>query len=927
MLLIWYGPFARLADSWHGWRDGRNGIPERPAPRGRADGGEVRVLRPTTPQREYLIRMANDAFEHERLRLYALRAEAEIVAAQAEQRLQRREESVARAAAALVEAKLPLTPEEESVRHHPIEDRLPEIGVRRRRQLGWLKNVRSFERRLRKATEERDAEEERLAGAARLAEQHQAAVQARVVRIQEHFQRRIAAYRRRLVRSHPDSAWVNTALGVGDPAMPTWLPDGVPEDVHTHHEVEEQPPPPPLPELDRIELGQRTVFGSGEVADVKLPESMAAPEHFRLVRDGDAFVLIYHGKGGRGPFIDGREVSRRQALRAGDSFDFGRDRFTITEDGRYVVRTRLGPFELVVADVWAPKNFRETGARTRIHGLSLVQSQDTLMAILGPSGAGKTSLFHALMRELEVTADSSLYFAGLNVATHGDQVRTMLGFVPQEDDLHQTLTVRQLLTYTDSVRRPWIHSRKRREDIEEHCENLKIRERLDQLVATLSGGQKKRVSIAMEVIAQPMLLMLDEPTSSLDTGMDRSVMDWLRKYADDGHLVIVITHKMEHLNRAHQVLVLAGAGKAVYSGSSGRVLDALAQESYPALMETLSSDADAAAVDRLAEEYSLGEMVRRARETAQARRAGDTGNPKPRKIQHRTPLQRLPRQIPVLLWRQAMLVLTRGRSKNRWDEKSLWTRAKRWFATLLPLIVAVGGALIAAGIAKPEGLGTNDQGVGFSANGTLSILITLSMMAGQALTYGDIVNEFPIIKREFRTGTVAAAVVISKWLVFAVLAVLQAALITLVFLRIRGGPEHSVWFSPNVELFINLAAMSVASMTLGMLISTMAKKIDQAVNWQTFIAIGQIALNGTAAELTGFSIQSAIAWLLPARWGLAAAASSIDIKAVNPNAFDDPLWDHTRTQWLMDLGILGVLTAAFFAFTIYLLTRKLGRPM
>jgi hypothetical protein len=110
-----------------------------------------------------------------------------------------------------------------------------------------------------------------------------------------------------------------------------------------------------------------------------------------------------------------------------------------------------------------------------------------------------------------------------------------------------------------------------------------------------------------------------------------------------------------------------------------------------------------------------------------------------------------------------------------------------------------------------------------------------------------------------------------------------------------------------------------------MLISALADKVEQAVNWNTFVAIGQIALNGVAADLSGGGFAN-VASILPTRWGLAATASSIDLPTISPTAAKDALWQHTTAQWGADLTWLGGLTLAFFVITVVRLSRRLNKP-
>ena len=190
-----------------------------------------------------------------------------------------------------------------------------------------------------------------------------------------------------------------------------------------------------------------------------------------------------------------------------------------------------------------------------------------MLAILGPSGAGKTSLFSALVKELQIE-EGELYLGKLPLRTHGAEIRERLGFVPQDDTLFKTFTVRQLLRYAYELR--GAGSKETRDKrVAEVCGQLGIGEQIKQLVGTLSGGQRKRVSIAVELLSKPSLLLLDEPTSGLDAGMDLEVLRLLREYAEAGNTVMVITHSTEHLRQAHRVLVLAHGGRPVFFGSSG----------------------------------------------------------------------------------------------------------------------------------------------------------------------------------------------------------------------------------------------------------------------------------------------------------------------------------------------------------------------
>jgi ABC-type glutathione transport system ATPase component len=557
----------------------------------------------------------------------------------------------------------------------------------------------------------------------------------------------------------------------------------------------------------------------------------------------------------------------------------------------------------------------KSGGKPRLTDMSFVQRQNHLLAIVGPSGAGKTSLFSALVGELALE-HGDLYFGELPLRTHGAQIREQLGFVPQDEHLFRNFTVGQLLRYSFELRIAGSTAR-RDECVAWVCEQLKISGQVGQLIGTLSGGQRKRVSIAVELLSEPTLLMLDEPTSGLDAGMDREILEQLREYAGRGMTVILSTHSTEHLELADRVLVVAPGGRPAYFGPPDGVLAELGVPTFAALMDKLITDPDPAA-DAYQAGYAASEADEEARRVAWVpppSRADATG-PGPAAVGLR--------QFQVLVRRQADLIRARG-SVNRSDAHHPVRRLAGFLTVLAPLVISAAASGLAALVSGHHGLGPGGTRPGpASAATALSLLITLSVLAGQALTYSDIVNEFPAIRREHRTGTLVLPVLMSKWLVFAGIAVLQALVITWSYLQIRPGPAYSVAFGPVVELLVDLAAVNVAAMTLGLLISASLPRLDQAIMAVTAVSIAQITLNGIVSTLSG--PMNLVSLIFPSRWGVAAAAASVNLRRISPGLPPDAMWRHTTSQWFLSLFMLGVLTGVYFLLAHWQLTRRLNRP-
>ncbi|MDX3656332.1 ATP-binding cassette domain-containing protein [Streptomyces sp. ID05-26A] len=862
---------------WHGTRDGRLGIPT-PGAR-------------STPHREVLIRGAHEAFEKERVEHEALSTvdREELV------RLRTFRvhvvERLARAESGLTRAEV-LPSEEALTARRPGEERRGLAVVRMRRGREHLKSVAEADLAVRSAQADLDRLDAEIAAVEDRVERHLTVAAARCRRIHRLTHRQIAVYLRALVRAHPRGSAALSGIDRLDPGLPEWLD---PERVRP--ESPDPAPPQPTPEpqgpdVRRFPLQPRTVIGRHEDCEVRIDGYQVAEKHAVVERKGDRWELRDLGHSD-GTFQGGKRV-RRTVLVALSVFDIADHRFQISKDERELIVTPLGECDLVVHNLSA---VHDPNSRPRLTAMSLVQRERTVLAVLGPSGAGKSSLFSALLGELDTGGD--LFFEGLDVRTHREQLRSRLGFVPQDDDMHRALTVESLLHFADRLRRP--SDRASGDDVvSDVCDQLQLTKHIGKPVNKLSGGQRKRVSVALEMLSNPRLLMLDEPTSGLDPGMDRDVMVMLSECANRGCTVALVTHATEHLHLADQVLILAPGGSPVYCGPPDGVLRTLEVDTYADLMKLLEGKEDKERVDRLIADYRGSAVVARA---AQAVREAKASRDEPTPEKERGKVRAFLHQLPILVARQVVLTFS-------------------GVAGVMPFVIAAIAAVIAAGVSKDDVLRAGPAAEASMA--ALSILVTLCVLTGQALSYSNLVEEHRVIVREHRTGTVTAAVVLSKWLVFAVIALAQGAIAAWVFVWWRNSPEHAVTAMPSaVELMCGLMATCVAAMSLGLLISACCKDLKIAVTVTSLVVVAQVALNGVTTSLADGGFAAQAAKVLPARWGLAATASTVDLTAISPLAPKDDLWQHTKSGLLFDLGCLAALTVLFTWLAVVVLNRRL----
>jgi len=634
---IRYGQWKRWADAFHGWRDGRAGIPAR-LPK------IVKVGPATTGHREALIRQAQDAFGYEHL---AYRRQV----AEPHRRIMAERARLEAATAALGWAKEAFAAESgaligpEARRRRLGEEAHPEAVIIQRRQRDHQKLLARAYSGVTRAQAEVTAIEADLDRAVEEARQLHQAAALRVVRIHEYIHRRLACYRRALVRAHPDGAWANTVLSVRAPEIPGWalpdayLPEGAPAPTVPDEDADATQADPPEPVESRVEIilllhgvtrfgseahgrpGESQQAAAGGDGYVLLGTPLAAPWHFTVIKAAGQLQLKTRGFP-HGPYIGGEPVGTAM-LEPGDFFDFADHRYTMLDADRLEDAT-LGACDLIAVDLFA-----KSESKVRLSNMSFVQRKNTLLAVLGPSGAGKSSLFYALLGELRLES-GRLFFRDMPMGTHSRQIRERLGFVPQDIALHTSLTVHASLRYACGLRSP--RKKEYSEFIDTALRKVGLDRQRHQILSTLSGGQLRRVSIALEMLTDPPLLMLDEPTSGLDASMDRLIMSVLREHAEQGHTVIVVTHSTEHLPLANQILVVVENGAPAYSGPPRQIRRHFRFKTYADLMDMLLTQPD-----KCAEQYLGGRMATEARREADALEerladdyAGQTGSNPPR---------------------------------------------------------------------------------------------------------------------------------------------------------------------------------------------------------------------------------------------------------------------------------------------------------
>jgi ABC-type multidrug transport system ATPase subunit len=190
----------------------------------------------------------------------------------------------------------------------------------------------------------------------------------------------------------------------------------------------------------------------------------------------------------------------------------------------------------------------------------------SFVGIIGPSGAGKSTLLGALTG-MRPAGTGTVLYDNRDLYQDYAELRHRIGLVPQDSVMHTQLTARRALRYAAELRFPSDTRRaERARRVDEVMAELGLTRHADTRADRLSGGQLKRVNVALELLTRPSLLFLDEPTSGLDPGLDKSVMEQMRDLAHDGRTVIVVTHSVANLDTCDRLLVLVPGGRIAYYG-------------------------------------------------------------------------------------------------------------------------------------------------------------------------------------------------------------------------------------------------------------------------------------------------------------------------------------------------------------------------
>ncbi|MFJ3883078.1 FHA domain-containing protein [Streptomyces sp. NPDC090077] len=531
--------------------------------------------------------------------------------------------------------------------------------------------------------------------------------------------------------------------------------------------------------------------------------------------------------------------------------------------------------------------------------------EKSLIGVIGPSGSGKSTLLKALTGYRPADQGDVLY-DNRNLYKQFAELRQRIGLVPQDDILHKELKVSTALKYAAKLRFPGDTAESERSArIDEVLRELKLDIHKDKKITSLSGGQRKRVSVALELLTKPSLIFLDEPTSGLDPGMDRDVMQLLRGLADDGRTVLVVTHSVAELGLCDKLLVMAPGGSVAYFGPPDEALNFFGYTTWADVFSAFENyrDYDWAGRWKGSQHYQLY--------------AADLDAVAPQ---------------PVAMAPQQMI----PPKPQGWGSQ-LWTLMRRYVSVIvsdvgfLALMVLMPAVLGVVSIVIPAkfGLAPPTPPSRFNGDaGTIMLILAVGMcFSGAANSVRELIKERVIYERERATGLSRSAYLMSKVIVLGVITALQGVIICAIAFTPRKLPAAGLFMNPAVELCISVTALGFTAMMFGLVISSLVKTAEKTMPLLVMFAIVQVVFTGILFQLYDKIGLEQFAYLMPSRWAIGAAGTTLNLGKLmapwdpqNPTN-TDPLWDHTAGQWFMDVSVL-LLLGVICGFAVARLLRR-----
>ena len=674
-----------------------------------------------------------------------------------------------------------------------------------------------------------------------------------------------------------------------------------------------------------LKVTQGTInIGRDTSNDFVLDHPMVSRHHARIVSQGGKYT-IYDLGSANGTYVDGRSVEKSAELMPASLIQICGYRYYFDGQTLNEYNDNSGQVKLEVRNL--TKTVTLPGGKTKqlLNNINLVIQPREFVAILGGSGAGKSTLMGALSG-LRPATDGEVLVNGLSLYKEHSSFRSMIGYVPQDDIVYRELTVKEVLTYASGLRRPDDTSEAEIvKTVNQVMADLELTGRQDVLVKDLSGGQRKRVSIGVELLTKPSLFFLDEPTSGLDPGLEKVMMELLRKLANQGHTVVLITHATFNIKLCDKVVFLTEGGNLAFFGTPSEALKYFGVDDFAEIYKKVETEKSPHVWAKSFEQSPVycKHILGKVGDNQVGAKATEFGKGTPSNKAKASPFKQW-----WLLTRRYAHIMSR-------DRRNLMVLLLQ--AIVIPALIVMvfshNAPLFKESKHKPDDLKITQQVI---ASGKMEqvqernqeeaarrrnmslcvvLMVLVSVWLGASSSIREVVKELPIYRRERLVTLRVAPYLLSKVAILSVLCLVQSVLLVGIISLGLGLPDF----------WRNLAAVylvSLASAMMGLTISALVSNVDKAQGAMLLILLPQIILSGALVPISEVRPEylKYIFYLAVSKWGYELSGGGI----CNINgrvALEKPIEElngNFANHWFILAGCM----VALYIISTYVIMRK-----
>ena len=625
------------------------------------------------------------------------------------------------------------------------------------------------------------------------------------------------------------------------------------------------------------------IVGRDSSCDLRINDTRISRKHASIKKLSDDKFLIKDLGSLNGVYVNGSKINGTKTISKKDNIFISK--YLLKIDGK----ARDLSDELAISAIGIEKIYpNQKKGKKALHKMDISVPSRSLLAIMGPSGCGKSTLLKSLNGESPPTKGRVLIF-NQDLITNYEYLKTQIGYVPQDDIVHKQLTVEQSLFFAAKLRIANISKADIKVKIDQILSELNISHIKKNLISDISGGQRKRVSIAIELLTDPMLLFLDEPTSPLDPQTIEDFLNILKKLSENGTTVIMVTHKPEDLDYMDEVIFMAdnNGGKIVYYGDSTQYKDYFNVNNAVSVFSQISGNNS----KKWVEKYS---------------------NPRP---------------LSTTQDREKVLI---NKSNQSPIEQFFWL-TYRYFKiktndkvnTSIMLLQAPIIALLACLVFKEVSLSV------------LFIMAVSAVWFGSTNAAREIVGELPIYKRERMYNLKLIPYIFSKITVLSFFSIIQSFVFIYILYFYYSDSDFDIFFNNPFSSFIWMSFLTISSTFLGLLLSAIFDTSEKVLAVVPIVLIPQIMLAGLVAKIGSKTVEF-VSYMTFTRWGIEGFGNiQGDIVTDNPlnktadaveflkNNFHESYSNHFNSSGTLSLDFMAIFFLVSLMFiSLYLILKS-----